>query len=110
MKSSSTGFSLVELLVALGILSISILTIIGLIPVLIEAHQGSKELVRGKNLVEEIMVDLKGLSLGNKKRLFTELILILRPSSQEQRWNVSLIKRVKFSSNRTTCKRRDFIS
>ncbi|MES2309162.1 MAG: prepilin-type N-terminal cleavage/methylation domain-containing protein, partial [Verrucomicrobiota bacterium] len=38
----SKGFSLIELLVALAILSISILTMVGLVPVVMGTHQVSR--------------------------------------------------------------------
>ncbi len=69
MGKPQQAFSLIELLLAVTILSFSILTMIGLVPLLIQTHQESRELVQGKGLLEGVLTDLRGLPYQEKETL-----------------------------------------
>ena len=52
---------------ALALLSLSILTMVGLVPVVMGTHQVSREMVEGRGLMEEVLVDLRNISLGERQ-------------------------------------------
>ncbi|MES2310345.1 MAG: prepilin-type N-terminal cleavage/methylation domain-containing protein [Verrucomicrobiota bacterium] len=69
MKRREYAFSLIELLISMTILSLTILTVIGLVPVLIQTHQESREMVQGKNLMGDVLMDLKKIPPSQKRTL-----------------------------------------
>ena len=66
MHNEQNAFTLLEVLIALGILSIGLLAIIGMLITTIKGNAGSKNLATATFLAEQKIEELKGAGFGNR--------------------------------------------